>query len=160
MHSQRPWNVITEASGTIWIGGHANQSSDDRYSEIAIVQTRGAASRDAADNARLIARAPDLLARLEQALHYLDHPEVRRFPFALPATIAPSIAAPRSKAQRQTAQRHPDATEPPMPAQQKIAEIDQRPRTARRSPATPPNNCGYEQSRRRDQRDRRRAAQQ
>ena len=73
MHSKAPWSVITEASGTIWIAGHANQSSDDRYSEIAIIQTRGAASRDAHDNARLIASAPKLLEACREVERALSH---------------------------------------------------------------------------------------
>ena len=36
-------------------------------------------------NANLIAACPELLARLEQALVYLEHPEVKAIPFALPS---------------------------------------------------------------------------
>ena len=39
-------------------------------------------------NARLIAASPDLLQALELALRYLDHPEVKSIPFALPVDAA------------------------------------------------------------------------
>lgn len=39
-------------------------------------------------NARLIAAATDMYAELELALRYLDHPDVRALPFALPAEAA------------------------------------------------------------------------
>ncbi|MDQ2995528.1 MAG: hypothetical protein M3R61_00510 [Chloroflexota bacterium] len=121
MHSKAPWKVITEESGTIWIAGHANGSSDDRYSEIAIIQTRGAASRDAHDNARLIAASPELLARLTLALNYLDHPDIRAIPFALPAeAIAALIRTAIANAMPTSRATTDDATE------RRIAQLERR----------------------------------
>ena len=71
MHSRGPWKVINENGVPTWIAGHAHQHGTDRYSEIAVIQRRGAAHRDADDNARLIAAAPDLLAACYAALQAL-----------------------------------------------------------------------------------------
>ena len=43
--------------------------------------------KEAVSNARLIAAAPDMLAALQLALRYLEHPDVQAMPFALPASV-------------------------------------------------------------------------
>ena len=74
-HTPGPWyaaNCGNDEQGLI-----VSETSD---SSIAVAYDK----RDAA----LIAAAPDLLAALELAVHYLDHPDIRAMNFAMRSEVA------------------------------------------------------------------------
>ena len=68
-HTPAPWKATKEWNGESWkIKGN--------YSIATIIATSKASLEEKEANARLIASAPELLAMLELATRYLEHPDV------------------------------------------------------------------------------------
>jgi hypothetical protein len=74
-HTPGPW----DAHGTTLLGAPAISLTTCKLFPRFICHVEGE-NREA--DAKLIAAAPEMLARLEQALAYLEHPDVLAIPFA------------------------------------------------------------------------------
>lgn len=97
-----PWLVSTDKAGMPQV-----ISREDIAHEFIIAKTIAYKPRwleqpnELAANARLIAASPDLLAVLELAVKYLDHPDIKAMPFAVRAeTVANRAHAAITKAKR------------------------------------------------------------
>ena len=79
-HTPTPW------AANEWATGWTVSAPDSHYSVCHL-----AGCNNAAENAAFIVRAvnthDELVARLEQALQYIEHPDVRSIPFALSVDV-------------------------------------------------------------------------
>ena len=82
-HTPGPWTVSPDNSRVVQGEGR----------RIALAYSHAIQPGAVGDaNARLIAAAPELLEALEQAVRYLEHPDVTALPFALPVTNVSRVA--------------------------------------------------------------------